>query len=548
MSRQSGSRVRMLAGAFVASLVVAACGGGGGGSFKPSADTASDNTMSSGSDAPSQPSGGGINDKQDVIDATVQILASGSYRDIAEGTMAGDWSGTGFIISPDGLVVTNMHVVEGAGSLEVFINGEDRPKNARILGVSECNDLAVIDLEGDGYPYLDWYEGEVEPSIDVWVAGFPLGDPEYTLTRGSITKAEADGDSSWASIEYSLEHDARQEPGNSGGPLVTEDGRVIGVNYAGGDVGDTGVEHFYSIPTDLAIPVIEVLQTGEDQDSIGVNGEAFYDPDSGLAGIWVSGVRAGSPASDVGLQPGDIITDLANRPVVTDDDFSDVYGGATKAGYCDVLRTQGSDRPMAISVVRFDTGEVLTGEVNNPDKPLEVQQSIATDIAGSGGGSTYEYELITDESDTIEVEVPVEWSSRDSRVWPFFGNEYPRIDASPNLEDFFNTWGTSGVSVIVAPGLDDSNFSSTLEYFANDFYAATDCDYRGSDNYDNGDSEFPVYGIYDVYENCGDVGTWFVVGAFYDAYYDAMIVVAAAAVDDVDLEVIDRAINTVYLP
>ena len=139
-----------------AALTLAACGGGSGSS---SGSSAPETTGSE----PSPAAAGAITDKQDVVGAVVRIVASGSYRDMAEGTMAADWSGTGFIISADGLVVTNQHVVEGAGSLDVYLNGEERPRNARILGVSECNDLAVIDLEGDGYPYLEWYDGAAEP-------------------------------------------------------------------------------------------------------------------------------------------------------------------------------------------------------------------------------------------------------------------------------------------------------------------------------------------------------------------------------------------------
>ena len=523
-------------------LMLAACGGGDAPANKPAASEAPDAT-----EAPADteaPSRGTIADKQDVVSAVVYIAAEGSYRDPEVGQTTFSGSGSGFIISSDGLVVTNQHVVEGAGSLDIYLDGEDRPRNARILGVSECNDLAVLDLEGEDFPYLEWFDGEAEPGLDAWAAGFPLGDPEYSLTSGSIVKAEADGESTWASLDYSLEHDANIQPGNSGGPLVAEDGRVIGVNYMGGDPG-TGTEQFFAIPGEIAQGVIEVLASGEDQDSIGVNGTAVAD--SEVAGIWVNGVRAGSPASNLGIKAGDIILTLADRDVVSADDLAE-YGYPTKSGYCDVIRTQGADQPMSIRVLRYDTGEILVGELNNPERPLEVEASIAGTITGSETGSVYEYELISDDSNSIEVEVPVLWTSRDSTEWDFLGGKYPRIDAATDLNEYLTTWGTSGVTVIAAPGLDDSNFSSTLDYFAEEFFAASDCDYLTSEEYDNGDSQFPVYGIYDVYENCGGTGAWFVVGAFYDQYYNAMVVVAAQAEEDADLEVIDRAIATVYLP
>jgi serine protease Do len=531
-------RIALVVAAVVATMT--ACGGDSGASR--TTESAADTTI--GNDTTSS---GAITDKQDVSRAVVQIIKEGTYRDPEFGLSDGAGSGSGFIISPEGLVVTNQHVVDGAASLQVYVDGEDRPVNARILGVSECNDLAVIDLEGDGYPYLEWYKGSPEPGLDAWAAGFPLGDPEYSLTRGSVVKAEANGETEWASIDYAIEHDANIQPGNSGGPLVAEDGRVIGVNYAGGDVGGTGTSQFFAISAELAQDVVETLSKGQDEESIGINGYAIAYED--IAGLWVSGIRAGSAASDLGLMAGDIVLDLAGRPVVSERDL-DTYGFATKTGYCDVLRTQGSDAAIEIRVLRYDTGEVLVGELNNPDRPLMVESSIAGSITGeSSSDSSYEYELIEDDSASIQVEVPIDWTSRDSSLWNFFGGDYPRIDVSTDIESYLTTWGTSGVTVIAASGLDEDNFETTLEYFTRDFYADSDCEYVTSEQYDNGDDELPVIGMYDVYQSCGgDGGAWFVVGVFYDQYYDVLIIVAAQAVTDADLEVIDRALATFYMP
>ena len=532
-------RVSLIFGAMLLGLT--ACGGDSGGGEISDTSNPSDSTS-----APASASGA-VSSKEDARSAVVRIVSQGSFRDPEVGFQSGAGSGSGFIISPEGLVVTNQHVVEGAGSVEVFIDGEDRPLNARILGVSECNDLAVLDLEGDGYPYFEWFEGTVEAGIDVWAAGFPMGDPEYSISRGSVVKAEADGETEWASFDFSIEHDATTEPGNSGGPVITEDGRVVGVHYAGGDLYGNGVIRRFAIPAELAIDVVEVLSQGQDQDSIGINGTAVAGED--LAGIWVSGVRAGSPASDLGIEAGDIVLSLGGRDVVSQDDL-DRYGFATKSGYCDVLRTQGTDRAIEITVLRFDTGEILSGELNNPDRPLEVRASIADSITGgSSDGAMYDYELVEDESGSLQVEVPVQWTSRDSSLWNFFGGDYPRIDVSTDIQSYLTTWGTSGVTVIAAPGLDENNFASTLEYFTTDFYANSDCEYVTSQEYDNGDAETPVIGMYDVYENCGgDGGARFVVGVFYDQFYDVLIVVAAQAVTDADLEVIDRALATFYMP
>lgn len=77
----------------------------------------------------------------------------------------------------------------GAGLLRVYVDGDTEPRNARVLGVSECSDLAVVEIDGEQLPMLPWSEEEGQPGAEIYVAGFPLGDPEYTLTRGVISKA-----------------------------------------------------------------------------------------------------------------------------------------------------------------------------------------------------------------------------------------------------------------------------------------------------------------------------------------------------------------------
>ena len=158
--------------------------------------------------------------------------------------------------APTGIVVTNNHVVTGAATLEVYVGGElDRSFNAVVLGVSECNDLAVIDItEDEPLPFLEWYDGDLAAGLEVYAAGFPLGDPEFTLTRGIVAKAQASGETPWASIDSTIEHDANIQPGNSGGPLVTAEGQVAAVNYATGS--QTNTSQFFAISKELAEPVV----------------------------------------------------------------------------------------------------------------------------------------------------------------------------------------------------------------------------------------------------------------------------------------------------
>jgi serine protease Do len=95
--------------------------------------------------------------------AVIQIEAQGTFASPAGGqvyNVAG--RGSGFIIDETGIAVTNNHVVTGAAVLKVYVQGNERPVNARVLGVSECSDLAVIDLDGENYRYLTWFDGDLK--------------------------------------------------------------------------------------------------------------------------------------------------------------------------------------------------------------------------------------------------------------------------------------------------------------------------------------------------------------------------------------------------
>ena len=183
-------------------------------------------------DTPESEASNVVSSLDDIENAVIQIVAEGSFVDPEIGQqLNAAGSGSGFIIDEEGLAVTNNHVVTGAALLRVYVSGKSEPVNARVLGVSECSDLAVIDLEGGDYPYLDWHDGPISTGLDVFAAGFPLGDPQFTLTKGIIAKEEGDGETWWASIDRVLMHDAIINPGNSGGPLVNSEGKIVGVNY-----------------------------------------------------------------------------------------------------------------------------------------------------------------------------------------------------------------------------------------------------------------------------------------------------------------------------
>ena len=339
-----------------------------------------------------------VRDVQDVDTAAVRIVAQGSFTDPEVGLVdnaAG--SGSGFIISDDGIAVTNNHVVTGAATLEVFVGGEDEGRNAQILATSECSDLAVIDIDGEGFPYLEFAPAEAETGLEIFAAGYPEGDPEFTLTEGIVSKASASGETNWASVDSVVEHSAVINPGNSGGPLVNQQGQVVGVNYAG----DSESDQYFAISQPTLSDTVDQLRRSEPVDYLGINGQAVADEEGELSGVWVAAVESGSPAADLGLQGGDIITKLEGLALATDGTMKD---------YCDILRTQGDDAEIAAQVLRFDTEEFLQGTFNSGEE-LELAESLGNEIgdqagAAGGGPATYgDYEYVSDDSDTISVDL-----------------------------------------------------------------------------------------------------------------------------------------------
>jgi S1-C subfamily serine protease len=296
--------------------------------------------------------GGAVASVQDVQKATIQIESVGTFVDPQEGLVQNAAGrGSGFIIDPSGIAVTNNHVVTGSALIKVWVNGESNPRNARILGVSECSDLAVIKIEGSDFSYVNWYNQAPAVGLEVYTAGFPLGEPQYSLTKGIISKINADGQTSWASLDHTLAHDATQNPGNSGGPLVTADGKVVGITYAS----IKSVNQYFAIDANTARPVVDQLKTGVDIDSIGINGTAFVSQDKSLSGIWIYSVKSGSLADKAGMKGGDILLQMEGLVLASDGTMKD---------YCDILRTHKPTDTLSVNVYRYSTGEMLEGQLN----------------------------------------------------------------------------------------------------------------------------------------------------------------------------------------
>lgn len=482
---------------------------------------------------------GAVSRVEDVQKATIQIEGKGSFRNPdpevgLEVNLVG--RGSGFIIDPSGIAVTNNHVVTGMGSIEVFLN--DESYNAEVLGVSECSDLAVIDIEGEGYPYLEWRQGEVSPGLDVAAAGFPLGDPEYTFTKGNVSKAEANGETSWSSVDSVLEHTATINPGNSGGPLVEQEtGKVVGVNYAG----DEDVNQYFAISGEEALGIIDQLREGQDLTSIGVNGvaPAIADEEGQTTGVWVSSVKSGSPADKAGMKAGDIITKLEGVELATQE------SDGPMADYCDILRTHGPDDTLGIEVVRFDTQEVLDGQLNGRKLKQafsfapEASEELESAEGETTTGETYSgYMTVNDDTGALAMEVPSEWSAVNGSSWLFEEEVVgPGLTAAPDLDTYNNTWEGPGVFFAASSSLaQEYSVEGLLDYY--DF--SQDCQYDARYDYQD-----PAYtGKYDLWANCGGGGTNFLVLVAFPEDQSYITLVQISVVSEADIAAAEQILNT----
>ena len=460
-----------------------------------------------------------VNTLEGVESAMIRIESTGLIYDIEDGPIQ-NIGGSGFIIDDSGHAITNNHVIAGAGFLEVYVGGESSPRNAKVLSVSECADIALIDIEGEGYPFLEWFDEEVEVGLDVYAVGFPFGDSEFTMTRGIISKSNANGETSWASVDGVVEHDAKLNAGNSGGPLITSDGRVVGINYAG--IADT--DQYYAIRYDAVEAVYRTLRSGRDLDSIGVSGHAVAF--ESISGIFVSAVTSGSPANRAGIEMGDLIFSMENVTLATDGSMSD---------YCDIIRSHDTGDVLDVRVLRPDTQEILSGQLNGD--VLEPETGARPDPGGSGS-SEYEesdssayndFHMVYDDKDVLEMEVPTLWSDIDGE--PLYNDEGAmtayKLFVSPDLSDYSESWLTPGVEFLALPFYDAADILEKIADYSDR------CDFVERQNYDLG----RYRGYLEIWKNCGNTPTQIVsIAASPDSEAYSIFLVSRLASDaDVDV-------------
>ncbi len=277
-------------------------------------------------------------------------------------------SGSGFVISEDGYIITNNHVVEDASSIEIELADRRRFRDVRLVGRDPTTDVALLKVEGEKLPAAplgrsasarvgDWVLAVGSPGFSTAASPGPL---TTTVTAGIISaKGRSIGIIGQEllqrvgqnlSIEDFIQTDAAINPGNSGGPLVNVNGEVIGVNAAIASRTGTNEGYGFAVPIDLVREVVDdLVEYGTVRRAIlGVQIQAVDDAiarDYGLSKVYgaqVMGVETGSAAEKAGIEVGDVITAVEGQEVESVNDLQRK------------IRTFDPGQTVAVRVVRYD--------------------------------------------------------------------------------------------------------------------------------------------------------------------------------------------------
>ncbi|MDP9422090.1 MAG: Do family serine endopeptidase [Pseudomonadota bacterium] len=305
--------------------------------------------------------------------------------------------GSGFIISPDGYVVTNNHLIQGvngSGTVDsVTITLSDRREfPARIIGRDSASDLALLKIEGSNLPYVNWGDSN-RARVGDWVVA--IGNPYGlggTVTAGIISALHR-GITGIGAYDRYIQTDASINMGNSGGPMFDMAGNVIGINSALISPTGASVGIGLAIPAEAAKPVIDALRRGQ-RPQRGYLGVGLQPLDENIAaalglakdrGELVRSVVPGEPAARAGLQQGDVILKVGGREVTPDETVSYLIANTAVGARVplDIIR-DGRRMTLPVQVGQRPTDEELARQAGGPqdrDQALGEEAPVAPGTA-----------------------------------------------------------------------------------------------------------------------------------------------------------------------
>jgi serine protease Do len=283
--------------------------------------------------------------------------------------------GSGVVISPDGYIVTNNHVVDGAVDIRVTTS-DRRVMKAKLIGTDPLTDLAVLKVEGTDLASAPWGDSkEVRPGQLVLAFGNPYGF-RFTVTRGivsAVNRANPDASNRSKPGEF-IQTDAAINPGNSGGPLVDARGEVVGINTFLISPSGTFSGMGFAIPSQIVRPTVETLirygKVSHGHIGIGIadvtpeNAKFF---DNSTTGGVVTQVEPDSPGAKAGLQIGDVITEIDGQKVADAGELQ-VLVGQKQPGSKITLKVLREGKSMTVTVTLEELGSRTAEGTDTSDK------------------------------------------------------------------------------------------------------------------------------------------------------------------------------------
>ena len=314
------------------------------------------------SEAQETPETGGLLTFQQIYQKMIPSVVS-----IVTATETGTASGTGIVMTEDGYLITNEHVVDGAVSIQVLLQDESQYP-ASLVGSDAVSDLAVLKIDASGLTAAEFGNSdEVQVGDTVVAIGDPLGiELRGTMTDGIISAINRDVTTNGRTMTL-LQTNAQLNNGNSGGPLINIYGQVIGINTMKmGSYYSSSVEGIgFAIPIATAKPIVdELIEKGyvAGRPAIGIQGDsvpgyaqAYYHFPNG---VYVSYVYPGSDAQAKGLAEGDIITEIDGTAVASMDDLNAVKNRHV-AGDTVNLTVYRSGQYYSVDIVLMDQNEAF---------------------------------------------------------------------------------------------------------------------------------------------------------------------------------------------
>lgn len=275
-------------------------------------------------------------------------------------------TGSGVIISPDGYIITNNHVINGANELEIVLNNKKTYK-AELIGTDATNDIALVKIDANDLPYVTFGDSD-HLKVGEWVLA--VGNPfnlTSTVTAGIISAKGRDLANNNNKIESYIQTDAVVNPGNSGGALVNNRGELIGINTMITSTTGSYIGYSFAVPSNIAKKVVDdILEYGNVQRAfIGINykelnGENYLDYNvNEPEGVIVTNVLSDSGAEKAGLKIDDVIVKANDIKIAT---FADLNG---------FLNTKRPDDVVDFTIIRNGNEKVI---------PVKLYKNISTTV------------------------------------------------------------------------------------------------------------------------------------------------------------------------